>query len=165
MKGEMVTIQALKYPNIPHYEWKSEIVEKTPHYILSKSKPGRKLIHHTKNDVFTMKHTSLEYFSLKEWFTVSMEVDNGHIVSHYCNVAKPSIVHHNRIRFIDLDIDLIQKRNEAWKVVDVDEFETNSVYYEYPSSLKNGALIALEKLKSKISKSEFPFNKQITDWL
>lgn len=49
-----------------------EILLKTSDYVFVKCKPGRKLVHHTKNDTFTINNTSLEYFSLKEWFTAAI---------------------------------------------------------------------------------------------
>ncbi|MDY0393977.1 DUF402 domain-containing protein [Virgibacillus halophilus] len=110
MAGNIVKIKALKYPNLPHYEWEGEILQISSDYVLVKSKPGRQLIHHTKNAVFTINNTSLEYFSLKEWFTAAMEIDEGNIVSYYCNVAKPCLLNNSVLSFIDLDLDLVRKK-------------------------------------------------------
>ena len=38
--GEKVNITALKYPNIPHYEWQGELLEKTKDYVLVLCKQG-----------------------------------------------------------------------------------------------------------------------------
>ncbi|WP_230200122.1 DUF402 domain-containing protein [Bacillus niameyensis] len=161
----VIKIKALKFPNIPHYEWEGELIQHSPDYVLVLCKRGRKLIHHTKNKVFTINNTSLEYFSLKEWFTAALEVEDGKIVSAYCNVAKPSVYYHNQISFVDLDLDYIKEKNKEWKVVDEEEFETNSVQYMYPVQLKNDAMKALDELMEKVRKSEFPFNNQIVSLL
>lgn len=162
--NNILQIKALKYPNLPHYEWEGEILEKTSDYVLVKCKPGRKLIHHTKNDVFTINNTSLEYFSLKEWFTAAIEVDAGNVVSYYCNVAKPSVLINNKLSFIDLDLDLVQRKNKGWEVIDEAEFEENSIKYQYPPELKDEAVKALERLKEKVKRGEFPFNQQVVRW-
>jgi uncharacterized protein len=156
-----VNIKALKYPNILHYEWEGGIIHLTDDYVLVRCQPGRKLIHHTKNKVFTIDNTYLEYFSLKEWFTAAMEIENGKVVSFYCNVAMPSILKNNELSFIDLDLDLIKEKEQDWKVVDVDEFEFNSIKYEYPLDLKEEAVEALGRLKGKVERGDFPFNPQI----
>ncbi|MBT2618540.1 MULTISPECIES: hypothetical protein [unclassified Bacillus (in: firmicutes)] len=79
--SNLVKIKALKFPDILHYEWEGELLRHTTDYLLVLCKPGRKLIHHTKNKIFTIENTSLEYFSLKEWFTAAMEVEDGKVVS------------------------------------------------------------------------------------
>jgi len=156
--NKLIKIKALKYPNIPHYEWEGLLLRCTQEYVIVGCKPGRKLIHHTKNKVFTMNNTSIEYFSLKDWFTAAMEIEDGKVVSTYCNVAKPSIFRNEQISFVDLDLDYIQNRNKKWFVVDEDEFETNSVKYGYSAELMREAKNALERLIKKINQGEFPFN-------
>jgi uncharacterized protein len=65
-----------------------------------------------------------------------LEIEEGKVVSVYCNVAKPSDFHNGEISFIDLDLDYIQEKNKEWKIVDEDEFESNSIKYKYPVELK-----------------------------
>jgi uncharacterized protein len=119
------------------------------------------LIHHTKNKVFTVNNASLEFFSLKEWFTAAMEVEDGNVISAYCNVAKPAVFINDEIRFIDLDLDYIREKNNEWKVVDEEEFESNSIKYKYPVELKNEAVKALAMLKEEVRKGNFPFNNKV----
>ena len=155
-----IKIKALKFPDIPHYEWEGEILEKTEHYLLVLCKSGRELIHHTKNEVYIINTTSIEYFPLKKWYTAAMEIEEGTgaLISAYCNIAMPSVLNQNEISFIDLDLDFIKRKNEDWEVVDEDEFEINSMKFQYPEELKNEALKALEKLKQDVANSIFPFN-------
>lgn len=159
--NKVVKITALKYLNIPHYEWEGELLLNDPEFLLVLCKPGRKLIHHTKNNVFTIDNTSLEYFSLKEWFTAAFEVKNGKVMSTYCNVAMPSGFSDGDIRFIDLDLDYIQDENKEWTLVDENEFEANSIRYGYPIELKKQTINALNRLKEKVRQGKFPFNKEI----
>lgn len=156
-----IKIKALKYPDIIHYEWEGEILEQTDDYILVLCKPGRKLIHHTKNKVFTIDNTSLEFFSLKEWCTVAMEIEQGKITSYYCNVAMPSVISIDELCFIDLDLDLVKEGNQNWKVVDEEEFEINSQKYNYPSKLKENAIEALARLKENAVNANFPFDETV----
>jgi protein associated with RNAse G/E len=163
--GKVIKIRALKFPDILHYEWEGELLRHTADYVLVLCQPGRKLIHHTKNKVFIVNNTSLEFFFLKEWFTVAMEVEDGNVVSAYCNVAKPSVLINDEISFIDLDLDYIREKNKEWEVVDEDEFESNSIKYKYPVELKNEAVKALARLKEEVRKGNFPFNNQVASQL
>lgn len=156
--NQIVQMKALKYPDIPHYEWQGELIQQTPDYILVLSKPGRKLIHHTKNAIFTIPHMTLEYFSLTEWFTAAMDIHHGKVVSYYCNVAMPSKREGDTIRFVDLDLDLLKTKGTGWEVHDSDEFEYNSEKYGYSLHLKSAALDSLAALKRKVADQVFPFN-------
>lgn len=156
-----INIMALKYPDILHYEWQGELIEQTSDYVIVHCKPGSQLIHHTKNITYIKNNTWIEFFFLKEWFTVSIEIEQGKITTYYCNVALPSVISDSQISFVDLDLDLVKKKNENWKVVDEDEFELNSSKYDYSAKLKEGAIKALEKLKKKVIKEEFPFNHEV----
>ncbi|WP_449619729.1 DUF402 domain-containing protein [Robertmurraya sp. Marseille-Q9965] len=163
--GKIIKIKALKFPDTLHYEWEGQLLCHTPDYVVVLCEPGRKLIHYTKNKVFTINNTSLEFFFLKEWFTAAMEVEDGNVVSTYCNVAKPSVFNNDEITFIDLDLDYIQENNKEWKVVDEEEFESNSIKYKYPVELKNEAIKALAKLKEEIRIGKYPFNNQVATQL
>lgn len=163
--SNIVKIKALKFPDILHYEWEGELLHHTSDYLLVLCKPGRTLIHHTKNKIFTIDNTSLEYFSLKEWFTAAMEVEDGKVVSTYCNVAKPSVFKNNELSFIDLDLDLIQVKDKEWEVIDEDEFESNSIRYGYSIELKRETVKALDRLKEEVRLGKFPFNNRVASLL
>lgn len=163
--NNILKIKALKFPNIPHYEWEGEILEKTSDYILVLCRPGRKLIHHSKNEVYTINNTSIEYFSLNKWYTAAMEVEEGVVISTYCNVAMPSVINQNELNFIDLDLDLVKSKNKDWEVVDEDEFEINSRKYHYSEKLKTEAIQALDLLREEVAKESFPFINDFTSIL
>ncbi|MEK3808128.1 DUF402 domain-containing protein [Bacillus sp. FSL H8-0547] len=156
--GPIITISALKYPNTIHYEWQGELLKTTSEYVLVLCKAGRTLTHHTKGTTFKIPNESLEFFSLKDGFTVAMEVENREVISYYCNISMPSVFNDNRLSFIDLDLDLVKRLNDDWEVLDEDEFEINSSAYNYPPDLKDYAIQSLEELKGKIKREEFPFD-------
>ncbi|MFD1424199.1 uncharacterized protein DUF402 [Laceyella sediminis] len=108
-----------------------------------------------------MDRPSLEFFSFTEWFTAAMQFENGQIVSYYCNVAMPSTVHGDVVRFVDLDLDLVKKAESDWQVVDEDEFRDNSVTYQYPEELIHQAVSSLDSLRLKIANGEFPFDETL----
>ncbi|WP_340372071.1 hypothetical protein [Peribacillus sp. FSL E2-0218] len=48
-----------------------------------------------------------------------------------------------------------------WEVIDDNEFESNSITYQYPTELKIAAVKALARLKEEVAKNRFPFNASI----
>lgn len=155
-------IRALKYPNVPHYNWDVELLEEAPGHVICMGRPGRKLAHHTKQKVFNIHNYSVEFYSFEDWFTVSADIEDGLIQQYYCNVSMPAVRDGNTISFIDLDLDLVQRSlNRPWEVVDVDEFQTNRVKYGYPSSLIGEAEQKLNDLQIRVREGQFPFDGKL----
>ncbi|MFB5193259.1 DUF402 domain-containing protein [Alicyclobacillus fastidiosus] len=161
---EKLTIRALKYPDIPHYDWEVELLEEASTHVICIGLPGRKLVHHTKQKVFDFDSCSIEFYSLEHWVTVSADIVNGALQQYYCNIAMPAIRDKSKstVSFIDLDLDLVRRSlNLPWKVVDVEEFHTNQVKYGYPSSLVVEAKQQLQELQNRVRKSLFPFDGKL----
>lgn len=159
-----ITIQALKYGNLLHYEWNTTLLEKTDSHIFVLGKYGRKLNHYTKQKVFTIEAWTVEYFSFNSWFTVSADVVGGKIQQFYCNINQPSKIEGNIVSFVDLDLDYVQ-RNGEWKVVDEDEFESNAIKFAYPEALIHKAWEELLSLKELIRKKAFPFDGSLEKFI
>lgn len=161
---EKLTIRALKYPDIPHYDWEVELLEEASTHVICIGLPGRQLLHHTKRKVFDVDNCSIEFYSLEHWFTVSADIVNGALQQYYCNIAMPAIRYKSKctISFIDLDLDLVRRSpNLPWEVVDVEEFHANRVKYGYPSSLVEEAQQQLQALQNRVHKSLFPFDGKL----
>lgn len=59
------------------------------------------------------------------------------------------------------NLDYVKRKNKNWEVIDIDEFEMNRITYQYPKSLIDETINALEKLKSDIENKSFPFDENI----
>lgn len=161
-----VTIRALKYPNIPHYEWGVELVEENDQYVICMGQPGRQLLHHTRQKVFTFQDHTVEFYSFEQWFTVSMGIENGAIRQYYCNIAMPVIRDGDTISFVDLDLDYVKKApDEPWQVIDMVEFHENAKKYHYPQTLMKQAEDGLRELQERVRESQFPFDGKIQSYI
>ena len=156
--NEKVKISVYKYNKKLHYSWDTYLIESTDEYILVRGESGRNLNHYTKNKVFKIPTQSLEYFSLTEGFTVNIDIYPNGDLEYYCNIALPAEYKDNIIRFIDLDIDIVKRPGEDWKIVDYDEFLSNSRLFKYPDDIVKFAEASTEKLQDKIRENTFPFN-------
>lgn len=161
----MIQIQALKYGNIPHYEWETTLLEQTDSYVIVTGEYGRQLHHYTKGKVFTVNNRSIEFFSLDSWFTVSMNIMDGEVQEYYCNIAQPSQLADGKLTFVDLDLDYIRNKEGIWRVVDEDEFEVNAVRYQYPQQLIEQARMELERFRIMVERQQFPFDGKLNSYI
>ncbi|NQX68812.1 DUF402 domain-containing protein [Paenibacillus alba] len=157
MIDQQITIKALKLGNHSHYDWHTKLLEMTDTYVIVLGEYGRKLHHHTKQNIFTINNWTIEFFSFDSWFTVSADVVDGKIQQYYCNINEPARVDGTIVSFVDLDLDLVQ-RNGEWKVVDEDEFECNAMKFSYPQELIDRARQELDHLQIRIQNKGFPFD-------
>ncbi len=164
MTKENIKILGLKYPNIPHYEWQAKILEKTKDSVIVLSTPGN-YIHHTKGQTLKYPAHSIEYYSYVNWNTVTLNVINGEIIDYYCNIALPSKLNENLLTFVDLDIDIIYKKETGWKVIDVDEFLINSRKYQYPKAIKERTIKETRKLLDKAINGKAPFDRTLKKYI
>ena len=155
---EKINVHVTKHGNIPHYEWDGYLLEETPEFVAMICLPERIMIHHTKNKTFKLHNHSIEIFMKQEWFTVAASVENGKIVSYYCNIAKPSTFDGKTISFVDIDLDYVKRPYGQWEVVDEDEFIENQVRFGYSREMIRTAQQALTTLKEKVDQRLFPFN-------
>lgn len=155
-----IDISVYKYNRQIHYEWKTSLIKIDEDYILVKGNSGRKLVHHTKNRVFDCPNRSLEFFSLNEGFTVNIDIDESGQTEYYCNICLPAEFDSIKgtLSFIDLDLDLLIDNSSNRKVVDEDEFISNSITMNYPKETIDYARNSLSNLEKKILSKEFPFD-------
>ena len=168
MLDKKVIIYVVKYGDIPHYSWSSRIVDLKQDYIVVASKPGRTLQHFTRKTEFTFDSWAIEFFFFKQWFTVAAVVDDFEELSidqYYCNIAQPAKYDGARIKFVDLDLDLIKKQDDPWQVVDRDDFQRNQKKYNYPKKLIKKTECELKKLKNRINNNDFPFEGTIKKYI
>lgn len=155
-----VGISVYKYNKQIHYEWQTFLIKAETDYVLVAGNTDRKLIHHTKNRIFNCPNRSIEFFSLSEGFTVNIDIEESGKTEYYCNICLPAEFDSfkDNVSFIDLDLDLLIDSNGNRKVVDEDEFISNSVTMNYSKATIDFARDSLSKLEEKILRKEFPFD-------
>ncbi|TDM47681.1 DUF402 domain-containing protein [Macrococcoides goetzii] len=152
------SVNTYKYDHTIHYSWKSELIEENESYILLKSLPPRKFIHHTRGQTFVYDNASLEFISKSDGFTINTDIYRNSDIEYYCNICSLPILKENNIDIVDLDIDMIIDKEGKYYFVDEDEFEINKIKYQYPASLITKINHLKEKLESLYRNNVFPFD-------
>ena len=101
---------------------------------------------------------SLEYYWLNRWYNVfRFAQPNGDLRNYYCNVNVPPTFDGASLTYVDLDLDILVEPDLSYRILDLDDFDTNIERYGYPAELQNNARRALGELVRMIETLEFPF--------
>jgi protein associated with RNAse G/E len=103
---------------------------------------------------------SYEYYWLDRWYNVfRFHEADGRFRNYYCNINMPPTFEGNVLDYVDLEIDLLVWPGGKVEVLDLDEFEENSLKFGYSPQLVRNAEVAVAELTAMIQRDEFPFNK------
>ena len=157
--GRWVGIQCFKHNGSLHRCWdRALVLENTPDYIVTATRRA-KVVESNGRRWFT-KEPAVTIFSKKEWWNaICMLKKDG--VCYYCNIASPSVIDKDSIKYIDYDLDAKLFHNNEIRVLDEKEYlhHKNSYHYsdELDAVLKDQTRIIVERMK----KREFPFNDEL----
>lgn len=99
---------------------------------------------------FYWKHKGYNVFRFSE--------PNGNFRNFYCNIIVPPIFGDRMIDYVDLDIDVLVSKDFSVKILDRDEFETNSQMFGYTDEIRRGAENDLATVLDLIDRRVFPFD-------
>ncbi|WP_214784989.1 DUF402 domain-containing protein [Exiguobacterium sp. S3] len=156
--NQKTTVKVYKYNDNLHYEWTADVIEANEKYVLLKGTPGRKLIHHSRKNIYEYNNHSIEFFPLDSAYTVNIDIEKNGKLKYYCNVCLPSQYNNQILSFIDLDIDYVRDELGNWKVIDLEDFEKNKIVMNYSEDIIFQAELALENLIARVELKEFPFD-------
>jgi protein associated with RNAse G/E len=98
---------------------------------------------------------SHEFFWTNRWYNVfRFHEPSGELRNYYVNLAMPPTFTNNVIDYVDLDIDILIWPDGGFEVLDVEDFEANSVLFDYPTGLKLKVETELDSLITRIKRNE-----------
>lgn len=161
IENKIYTMKAYKYDGREHYEQQLQLVERDDRHLVLSGSKGRKLIHHTRDAVYTFDEETLEYFFTDRWYTAALVFDDtGKVIHVYCNIACPSVIKDEIVEFTDLDVDVVVI-DGIIEVIDIDEFNEHRELYGYSSKLEKKVFDTVRQVKNDIEQRIFPFNRDI----
>ncbi|MDI5964195.1 DUF402 domain-containing protein [Streptantibioticus silvisoli] len=99
------------------------------------------------------------------WWTASFNAA-PHKTEVYCDIATvPSWPAPDTVTMVDLDLDVIRKRNGRIYLDDEDEFDEHRVRYAYPPQVVSAARASAERLLKAVRVNAEPFATVSRDWL
>ncbi|MCR5506027.1 MAG: DUF402 domain-containing protein [Bacilli bacterium] len=159
--GRWFGIQCFKHDGTVHRTWdRGLVLDDNEDYIVVASKRA-KVIETNGRRWFT-KEPAVTIFSKKEWWNViCMIKEDG--ICFYCNIASPSIVDKDTIKYIDYDLDAKLFSNGDIRVLDQKEYIHHKEQYHYNEDLDTVLKYETDVIVKRMKNNEFPFQAELIE--
>ena len=108
------------------------------------------------------REAALVYYHQKFWFNiVAMIRKRG--VTYYCNLASPYVLDKEALKYIDYDLDIKMFPDKEKRLLDLDEYEQHSKFYQYPPEIDRILKYNIQELVRWIEEEKGPFNPAFID--
>ncbi len=155
-------VEVYKYQDKPHLTYPVRLLSEGPTEFVLLGEWGRVVKHYTRGRDFIIENQSIEFLWADRPYTVAVDCGaDGSIRSYYCNINLPVEREGDRIRYIDLDLDLQLKPDLSCEILDEDEFLEHQVRYGYPPEVCQLARQALQDLIAVVDSRSYPFDGTI----
>ena len=154
-----IVVSVRKYDGREHRRWPARIAKREGSLLILDA-VFEEDIEHDLLGTIAAGTVSTEYYWLDRWYNVFRFSDSGgKLNSFYCNINQPPSFDGHALSYIDLDIDVLVAPDLTYKILDLDDFETNASAYAYPDDVQVNAHRALKELTKLIDARAFPFNE------
>ena len=159
--GRWLGIQCFKHDGTVHRTWdRGLVLVNNDDYIIVASRRA-KVIESNGRRWFT-KEPAVTIFSKKEWWNaICMIKEEG--ICFYCNIASPSLIDNDTIKYIDYDLDAKLFPNGDIRVLDQKEYIHHKERYHYSDDLDKVLKYETEVIVERMKKREFPFQDEEID--
>lgn len=157
--GKWIHVQSYKHDKSLHRTWDTAmVVDYNENYIVIVSN-RTKVIEGDGRRWYT-REPAVSVFFFKEWFNfIAMFKQDA--IMYYCNIASPSLIDEDCIKYIDYDLDLKLMPDKNIIQLDTKEYEYHRKKYGYSGDLDLVVKHANEKVKILMEEGSFPFVDQV----
>jgi len=155
-KNELV-VRVLKYDGVEYRRWNARLARRDDSLLVLDAEFEVEVQHEMLGTIARGTKT-IEYYWFDRWFNVFRCLKpDGETLLYYCNVNLPPSLYEAVLSYVDLDIDILVSPNLSYEILDLEEFESNAEFYQYPRETQLQARAAVDQLISLIESREFPF--------
>ena len=158
LSGTPIHIVSTKYDGSPHYDYWGRLIDEYAGVLRIVTDEGTPWTGYRGEG--RMRSTMTQLFFTDRWYNVFHNYRPvGRLGMHwYANIGTPARLEGDTLRWIDLDLDLLQTEVSGLFVDDEDEFEDHQVAMGYPAEMVGQARAALEELLSLCGDFAFPLD-------
>ena len=106
------------------------------------------------------KEPAVTIFSKTEWWNAICMLKNDG-VCYYCNLASPSIISGDSIKYIDYDLDTKLFPDGVIKLLDENEYEYHRSAYQYSDDLDKVLKYQTKIIVERMKNHDFPFEDDV----
>ena len=156
--GRWLNIYCFKHNGTLHRCWDRGLVLENNDDIIVVATKKAKVIERNGRRWFT-KEPAVTIFSKREWWNaICMLKKEG--ICYYCNIASPSVIDGDSIKYIDYDLDAKLFPSGEIRLLDQREYLHHKEKYDYSEELDRVLKYTLDKIVALMKKREFPFDNQ-----
>lgn len=162
---DRVTVQYFKFPATLH--WRHDVVRlgEDDHGVWLGARTGT-VVQRGEEAPITMGRAFVQLIPPDRWWTAIFNGPGDHDMDVYVDVTTtPQWVGRNRVEMIDLDLDVIRRRDGTVFVDDEDEFAEHRVSLGYPDHMADTARATAARLALDIDAHRPPFDTASHSWL
>jgi uncharacterized protein len=151
-----VTVNSRKHDGSIRRQWECDLLSVLDKEIILKGVFATSIRHNTLGTIASGT-VSYEYFWTDRWYNIfRFHEPTGELRNYYCNISAPPTFRANVLDYVDLDIDVVVWPSGAYQVLDLEEFEENSIAFGYPPDVLSRASAGLTDLLTIIRSSRLP---------
>jgi uncharacterized protein len=156
----MITVRAYKLDGSEHRSWEAKLLRQKDSLVVLDAEFNEEINHDLLGTIVPGTR-SIEYYWLDRWYNIfRFASPGGKLRNFYCNVNVPPKFDGLTLSYVDLDIDILVEPDFSYRIVDQQEFQTNSLLYAYPTDIRSNAQKGIEELIKLIETRAFPFGEQ-----
>ena len=157
--GDKLQIQCYKHDGSIHRCWDEAVVlDIKDDYIVFGNE--RTLVTEAAGNTWRTKEPAVMYFFKDKWYNIIVQLKKEGI-TYYCNIASPSIIEDDTIKYIDYDLDLRIFPSGSFKILDRQEYKYHMRKMNYSSDLDVAIRHALSELINNYREGVSMFNNVI----
>lgn len=131
--GTKLQIHSYKHDGTIYRSWDEAVVlDETDEYIVVGN--NKTLVTEFDGRTWHTKEPAIIYFYKNRWYNVICQLKNAGIY-YYCNIATPYIIEGNTIKYIDYDLDLRVFPDDAYKILDLAEYQYHKTKMNYSNEI------------------------------
>lgn len=155
----MIEVRATKYDGSGLRTWNAQVLRQDGPLLVLDASFEHEITHDLLGTIASGTK-SVEYYWLDRWYNVfRLAHASGELRNYYCNINLPPAFDGKALSYVDLDIDILVEPNLSYRIVDVEDFESNAARFSYPDVVRAGAMKGLDELVELIEMRDFPFNQ------
>ncbi len=160
----MVTVQFFKYPDKLHWRHEMSRLGEDGHGVWLGA-PAGSIVQRGNEPPTELDRPFVQLIPPAAYWSLIYNGEN-HKYPLYIDIATPAKwINDHRVEMIDVDLDVVRRRDGSVEVLDEDEFLDHRTLFSYPDWLVDRARTAAAELVLKVEAREEPFGTTPHHWL